>query len=273
MDVKRYIILIFVIMTSVLFSVKAQNIPKFRPNRRAVNPSRLAIDSLVNPSVLSVGATALKFDTLLYNLGQMMETDPKQTARFTFVNATDSVQRITQVRTTCGCTSARCDKRLLQPGEKGEVILTFNPNNQPGTVDVSAFIYTTHSKSNPMARLTLIGKVEESTDPWRHLPAKMGTLRLKRKNVTIHAKPDMKIVRERIAIANAGNTVLKLKAPFLPTGISVNTEPATINPNEEADLVITIDMSKLSRMVKNHSILLEGLSGRPSERIIKLNVE
>lgn len=273
MDVNGFKILVFAVIACVMFSAEAQNIPKFRPDRNVVSPSRLALDSLVYPSVLPDGGKVLKFDTLLCDLGQMKETDPKRTAIFTFFNATDSVQHITLVRTTCGCASAQCDKRTLQPGEKGKVTLTFNPYNQPGTVDVSAFVYTTRSKSNPMARLTLIGKVEESTDQWRHLPAKMEKLRLKRKSVTIQVRPDSKIIKERIAIANSGNTPLKISAPFLPKGIGVSTEPETIAPSEDADLVITIDTRKLSRAVKSQTILLEGIGGRPSERTITLNIE
>lgn len=256
------------------FSAKAQNAHMFHPDGSIqAKASRDSLDSLVYPAVLPEGGEALRFDSLTARLGTMQETDAKRTVAFAFVNTTDSVQRITKVCTTCGCTLAKCDKMTLKPGEKGTLTLTFNPKNQPGKVDVSAFLYTTHSKRNPMARITLTGMVEDSGDQWRHLPVQMGNLRLKRKELTVKVAQGTKVVKERIAIANAGNAPLTLKTPFLPQGIKVSSEPATIPPGEEADLLIEIDVQKLSPLAKEHAILIEGLDGRPSERIIRLKVK
>lgn len=275
MDVNsRTIVSALAIVVCGAFSAKAQNAHQFHPDGRiSARASRDSLDSLVYPAVLPEGKMALRFDSLTARLGKMKETDAKKTVKFSFVNVTDTVQRITKVRTTCGCTLVKCDKMTLKPGEKGTLTLTFNPKNQPGKVDVSAFLYTTHSKRNPMARITLTGMVEDSGDQWRHLPVQMGNLRLKRKELVVNVAPGTKLVKERIAIANAGETPLTLKTPFLPQGINVCSEPATIPPGEEADLLIEIDMQKLSALAKEHAILIEGLGGRPSERIIKLKVK
>lgn len=275
MDVNfRTIASVIVAIMGVAFSVDAQNAYKFQPNtKRADSASRALLDSLVYPTVLPEGTGALKFDSICHNLGTMKDTSPMQTARFCFVNTTDTVQTITKVRTTCGCALVKSQKTSIMPGEKSAIVITFNPHNQSGTINVSAFVYTTHSKRNPMAQLTIKGEVTESSDQWKHLPIKMGAMRLKHSNVVIKPHLGAKVIKERIAIANTGNIPLKVSAPFLPAGISVYTEPESISPQEEADLVINIELDKISKSIKDYKILLEGLSGRPSERIINLKIE
>jgi len=51
--------------------------------------------------------------------------DTQATAAFTFINAGDRAVTITQLKSSCGCTTARLAKRTYQPGEQGVIIATF----------------------------------------------------------------------------------------------------------------------------------------------------
>ena len=64
---------------------------------------------------------------------------------------------------------------------------------------------------------------------------------------------------------------------MLPSFASFHSEPEVIEPGEEADLVITIDESKIPK-VKGHSfsfpIVLDNVgAGKPSDRTIIVKVK
>ena len=82
---------------------------------------------------------------------------------------------------------------------------------------------------------------------------------------------------ERIACANAGNEPLKVSAVkgFLPEFLKLRTEPEVLEPGQEGLLMVELDGRKLSgqKGKKSFSVLLEGVSGRPSDRTIKINMD
>lgn len=230
------------------------------------------IDSIVNPNLLENGGQILQFDSLVRHIGRLSETETPRSVRFPFTNVSHSVIQITNVKTSCGCMSAVPDKKTLAPGEWGIITLTFHPSGRVGTIDTQAFVYTDVSDKQPVARLTLLGEVA-SDDEWRHLPKAMGTLRLKRKNVTFNQLTPKQCPSERIPCANSGDTALKLSAKLLPSYITFHTEPEVLPPGKEGELVITVDGSKLpanSVFPFKVSLMVEGVGGRPSERMIQV---
>src|SRR5690606_40952049 len=53
-------------------------------------------------------------------------------AAFRFVNEADHPVTITRVRSSCGCTVATLDKTVYQPGERGEIRVTFRFDDRVG---------------------------------------------------------------------------------------------------------------------------------------------
>ena len=230
------------------------------------------IDSIVNPTLLENGGQILQFDSLVRHIGRLSETEIPRSVRFPFTNVSHSVVHIANVKTSCGCMSAASDKKILAPYEKGIITLTYHPNDRVGTVDAQAFVYTNVSGKRPVARLTLLGEVV-SDDKWGHLPKAMGSLRLKRKIVTFNQLTPKQCPSERIPCANSGDISLKLSAKLLPLYITFRTEPEVLSPGEEGELVITVDGSRLpeNRMSPfKFSLMVEGVRGRPSERMIQI---
>ena len=154
------------------------------------------------------------------------------------------------------------------------VILTYNPKNRPGTIDVDAFVYLEGNERHPMARLSLYGEVVDS-DEWSHLPQAMGTLRLKRKEVRFAELPDRGKTTMRILCANSGVKPLKITSRILPPYATLHTEPAVIAVGEEADMVITIDVDRLPKAEGEirTSLIVEGVGGKPSERTLQIVIE
>ena len=238
------------------------------------NLTRAQIDSIVNPTLHAEATKVLRADNTALDLGKMSETDSPVSRTFRLRNVSNAPQRISRVRTTCGCTAAAFDSTFIAPGEEAMVTLTYNPKNRPGTIDVDAFVYLEGNERQPMARLSLYGEVVDS-DVWSHLPQAMGTLRLKRKEVRFAELPASGKTSMRILCANSGNKPLKLSSRILPPYASLHTVPAVIAPGQEADLMVTIDVDRLPSKEGEirASLIVEGVGGKPSERTLQLVIE
>ena len=238
------------------------------------NLTRAQIDSIVNPTLHAEATKLLRADNTALDLGKMSETDSPVSRTFRLRNVSNAPQRISRVRTTCGCTAAAFDSTFIAPGEEALVTLTYNPKNRPGTIDVDAFVYIEGNERQPMARLSLYGEVVDS-DEWSHLPQAMGTLRLKRKEVRFAELPDRGKTTMRILCANSGVKPLKITSRILPPYATLHTEPAVIAVGEEADMVITIDIDRLPKAEGEirTSLIVEGVGGKPSERTLQIVIE
>lgn len=216
----------------------------------------------------------LRFERTTINVGTLSEDDAPATYHFKYYNVSKKPVCFSKLTTSCGCTVAEYDKKTVQPGEQGEIILLFHPADQAGDLYREAFVYTNLSEKIPIAKLVLTGKVLPSADQWKEYPVYMGsTLRLKRKDWQIRILSREGRQVERFVCVNTGKKPLKLSALMLPTYIHFRTEPEILFPGIEADMVLTIDRGMLPQ--KNEitfCFILDGISDRPSERRIQVKL-
>ncbi|MCM1718856.1 DUF1573 domain-containing protein [Bacteroides ovatus] len=243
---------------------------------RTVCPgSHAKTDSLLNPVLMKGAERILHFDKTALNVGTLTEDDAPQTYSFTCTNVSDKVINITRVRTTCGCAKSDVHTGELLPRETRVIKLVFFPDNHPGTIDTSAFVYLSSSDKAPVARLTLRGNVLPGADKWRRYPYSMGKLRLKQNRMEFGEVTPGKRSSERILCGNSGNEALRLSASGLPGFATFRTEPEVIAPDGEADIVITIDAALIPAERGSSFtffIMLEGVDGQPSERTLNIKV-
>ena len=233
---------------------------------------------LIVLSLMGLGHTwaqQLKFDCQLIDAGTMTEDDAPRTYTFVARNVSGSVQEISRIQTTCGCTKCSVSKMKLQPGDSCKIQLTFTPNGYPGTIDTRAFVYLKDAGTEPVAKIGLRGMVLPSADIWYRFKYKMGDLRLKQSKVTFCELKAGKKPEARILCGNSGKNPLRISSLVLPHYAEVRTEPAVIQPGEEADLVITLVVDKIPPTMKpdfTFPIILEGVEAKPSDRTITVVV-
>jgi hypothetical protein len=68
----------------------------------------------------------IKFDKLTHNFGSFSEKEPIVSCVFTFQNVGDAPLVINQAIASCGCTVPEYTKEPIQPGQKGEIKVTYN---------------------------------------------------------------------------------------------------------------------------------------------------
>lgn len=237
--------------------------------------TRSRADSLVNPPLAKEAEQIIRFDRTVQDIGILTEDDEPKTYRFVCTNVSAKTVSLERVRTTCGCAVAHVEAGDIEPGEKKNITLVYNPRNHPGTVDTNAFVYLALSEKAPVAKLTLIGNVLPAAGQWARYPYAMGKLRLKQKQMEFKEIAPGKRQAERILCGNSGEKPLRLSAAIIPGFATFRTEPEVINPGEEADIVITVDASKIPHGKGERfsfPVIIEGLDVRPSDRTLDIKV-
>jgi hypothetical protein len=103
----------------------------------------------------------IKFEKLSHNFGTFSETDPVVTCVFVYTNVGERPLIINQAVATCGCTVPEYTKTPVQPGEKGEIKITYNGTGKfPGHFKKSITIRT--NGVIEMTRLYVEGDMEEA---------------------------------------------------------------------------------------------------------------
>lgn len=236
--------------------------------------TRAQIDSIVNPKPLPNGDSYLKVETKSINFGTLNDTDSPVECTFKIESATNQELRVTQVKTTCGCTVAKFDTTTLVKGDKGTITLTYSPKGYKGDISVKGYIYTNISSKQPTAVVELTGHVK-SSDQWSHLPYKMGALRVKNKRVTFEPIGKGMSPTMTILCANSGTTPIEIRGSELPEFATLKCVPTTLQPNSEGELLITINGAALPTDESWHqfSFKIEGVDAQPIERTIKVTIE
>jgi hypothetical protein len=103
----------------------------------------------------------IKFDKTTHNFGSFSESNPKVTCTFTYTNIGEQPLVVNQAIASCGCTVPEYTKTPVQPGEKGEIKVTYNGAGKfPGHFKKSITIRTNGAVE--MTRLYIEGDMTEA---------------------------------------------------------------------------------------------------------------
>ena len=241
-------------------------------NRRML--TRAQLDSILHPKVIAGAEKVIRFSKPVVSIGTMTEDHEPVEVTFSFRNIGNQTLTVKRITTDCGCTVARSDKPTYAPREKGVVTIQYTPKNHVGTIDASAWMFTSLSDSQPVAKLTILGEVLPGEDCWKGYRHTMGALRLKQQALNFQVGPEGKQT-ERILCANSGTKPLKLSVDNLPPFIQFRTEPTIIQPGDEADIVIRVDGTQYTgeRTTQQFPLILDGLSVPVAERTLNLTIQ
>lgn len=103
---------------------------------------------------------SIKFEKNSYDFGTFSESNPVQKCTFVFQNVGNAPLVINQAVASCGCTVPSYTKTPIQPGEKGEIKVTYNGTGKfPGHFKKTITIRTNGEPE--MLRLYIEGTMEE----------------------------------------------------------------------------------------------------------------
>ena len=103
----------------------------------------------------------IKFDKTTHNFGTFSQKSPKVTCVFTYTNIGETPLVINQAIASCGCTVPEYTKAPVQPGEQGQIKVTYNGEGKfPGHFKKSITVRTNGAVE--MTRLYIEGDMTEA---------------------------------------------------------------------------------------------------------------
>ena len=91
----------------------------------------MALLTLGSASAQEPKGADIEFSQSVVELGTLSQSDDKQHIRLSFENSGDVPLVITEVRTSCSCTTVKYDRKPIPAGEQGVLNITIDPNKAP----------------------------------------------------------------------------------------------------------------------------------------------
>jgi hypothetical protein len=92
-------------------------------------------------------------DRTVHDFGTISETGGNVSATFVVTNNTGDPIVLTNVRASCGCTTPSWTKEPIEPGKKGQVTATYNPQGRPGPFEKTVTITTNGNPERLLVRI------------------------------------------------------------------------------------------------------------------------
>ena len=230
---------------------------------------RERIDSVTDPR-LSSDSSVICFETKHIVAETMNEDDAPRPFIFRFSNVGTKDIAISRLVSTCSCLSASVDRKSVAPGEKAEIKAIYNPKGHPGKFERRIFVYT-EGYEEPSAVLRLTVTVENGADLSGLWPVQMGTIRLRRSEVSFDQK---KKGVEKLRFINLSGRPMKLQCEtaFLPECLEFKTVPEVVPDGETGEIVISYDPEQPERH-NVMKVILKGLGISPSRSTLTVKLE
>jgi hypothetical protein len=233
-------------------------------------PSRRELDSLAHPKLSTTANRGIAAQRATIELGKIVDAQSIR-AEFELRNNTTKSVAITQLRSTCSCLKIVTRPTTLLAGQSITLEVEFNPKGRSGKFSQEVLVYTSLDGSYPTERLTLCGTIESSSR-FPHLANRIGSLYLSRRSVCLNNITPGTTRSESISVANGGEQSLRLWAKPLVDGLKFSLSPATLQPGQEGEIVISYTATEEPTRELETLLIIEGCEGRPTERTIKVTI-
>ncbi|MDY6801045.1 MAG: DUF1573 domain-containing protein [Bacteroidota bacterium] len=103
-------------------------------------------------------APKIEFEEKNNNFGEVSKEQKNIKTEFHFKNTGKRDLIIRKIRTTCGCTTANLEKKVLKPGESSSFTAIFTPGSRIGMQRKSIYVIS-NDPTNPEVRLMISGEI------------------------------------------------------------------------------------------------------------------
>ncbi len=195
--------------------------------------------------VVAIAAMAqqpvISFETREHNFGKIHEEDGRVTTIFEFKNEGMAPLVLSNVRASCGCTTPKWTREPVEPGQTGQITVTYNPNGRPG--GFTKTITVTSNASEPTTKLTIRGEViPRQAKPVNRYNVKMGDLSLKNNTLSYGLIYKGKEAVQQIEYANLTDHDITIEVLVNENGqyLAPDATPKTLRPNETGTLNVIL---------------------------------
>ena len=154
-------------------------------------------------------------------------------ARYAFKNTGPAVVTIKSLRSSCGCTTARLEKRVYAPGESGEVVLKFTFGDRKGLQQKGVTVATDPATPEPV----VLGLRVNITQPVTLTPALVWW----RVGDAPEAKPVQVVLAPGVRVKGVASSSPRIVAKLQPATNTVVVTPADTAAKETAQITVQTD--------------------------------
>lgn len=223
--------------------------------------------------VVTGAAAQLQFAKTAHDFGQVSETGGSITYQFEFTNAGKAPILITNVESSCGCTTPEWSKGPVLPGKAGFVKAIFDPKDRPGVFEKEITVTT----KTEQVKLKISGEVLPKAKGVADLyPRAIGALRLKSLNIPLANIYHTATVTDSLPVINTGSAAVSIAFANVPAHLSVSARPQTLGAGEKGSIVCTYHAAKKNDwgyVTDRVSLTLNGAAGEGGEIVVSASID
>ncbi len=183
----------------------------------------------------------ITFEKTTHDFGKINEAGGRVTTVFEFVNEGMIPLVLTNVRASCGCTTPKWTREPIEPGQKGNITVTYNPNGRPGRFQKTVTV--TSNATEPTTKLYIKGEViPKPVKPTEQYPVQMGELRLKKKSINFGniTKGSNKLLEIEYANTTTAPITIDVLTRDQDKFFAPNITKKELQPNETGKLQVAL---------------------------------
>ncbi len=186
----------------------------------------------------------IQFEKTTHDFGKIKEEIRKATYEFKFTNIGKGDLKILKVQTSCGCTASEYTKSPIKPGENGILKVTYSTTNRPSTFRKSITV-TVNNPDKPHTVLFIKGFViPKQKGIADNYPTAIGNLKLVSNHLAFNEMLTSETKVDSMKIFNNWSAPMDISFEQIPAHIKIKCTVKTMQPQEEAYIIVTYDGSK-----------------------------
>ncbi|MDD2564921.1 MAG: DUF1573 domain-containing protein [Salinivirgaceae bacterium] len=205
----------------------------------------LLLSLLVGTAMSQQDGPNIVFENLTHNFDAINEEGGKVDCKFVFTNTGSQPLVITRVQATCGCTTSDYTRQPVLSGQKGFIQVVYDPIHRPGPFAKTINVYS--NAIVPTTVLTIRGNVTPKPRTIEDdYPRLIETVRMKNNQFSFLNVKHTETVQKEIEIINVGDKPTTIELDNVPTYLSINVTPKTLQPNEKGLMIATLNANDLN---------------------------
>ena len=202
---------------------------------------------------LFVGAMAQQKDPVMtftktsHDFGNLKQENGPASVKFEFTNTGGQPITISNVKSSCGCTTPSWTKAPIPPGGTGYVEAVYDPRNRPGHFSKTVTVYS-NAKNSPVT-LTITGNVSEKQNPVAEsYPQRVGELRIDKiyLNFGNTYNDETKTMTYKVYNPTDKDINIVIEDRYKPAYTTISVEPSLLRPGEKGEITVNYDASKVN---------------------------
>lgn len=188
----------------------------------------------------NIPVSLIDFEKKEINIGEVLESDPPKSLKFSFVNRSAKDLIIENIISSCGCTVAEWQKTPIKPGTASSIDVLFNPSGMYGELEKYIKIKANLSDA-PFIELKIKGMINSTYfDKPQYYSGQYGYLIVFDYRFNFGEVPRLSPKELKTFVYNDGtDSVSILSFEQLPDFLSAKGIPAKIPPKDSGHVVFT----------------------------------